>query len=117
MDKNYVGKNFLEMPKPHHHVSKLVILCVVLGVILLVSGIFYAINAPKFASRNSVPQPTPDEFEKAVAELQQLQASSPPATEEDFAKAEAELRTKKPATEEQMNEGETLLKNSSLNNI
>lgn len=38
MEQQYVGKDFLSLPKPHHHVSRLLVLSVTLALILAITA-------------------------------------------------------------------------------
>lgn len=41
-----VGNNFLETPKPHHHVSRLIVLMVIMGIVVLIIWLWAYIFTP-----------------------------------------------------------------------
>ncbi len=69
MDSNkyYIGKEFLDMPKPHHHVSRLLVLLIVLGVVVAISAGGYYLFSTQSHTPVSIAPVVEDAHAQAVA--------------------------------------------------
>lgn len=98
---NYVGKDFLSMPKPHHHVSRLVVLLIILGVIVLITWLsvyLFKKNSPEASAPvQNNPEMTLSEEEwaakqQAIKEMNEINATPVVLTKEEIAEKEAQIK-------------------------
>jgi len=120
MDTNYnIGKDFLDMPKPHHHVSRLLVLLIILGVIVAVAAvgyyIFLSMQAP--AVTVTAQKPKNDPLASATQLINEAHASGGEVSAKQLdALASTFVKNQKMVSASDLQEADSLLLEMQKNN-
>lgn len=81
-----IGNNFLDLPKPHHHASRLIVLAVIMAIIVLVIWLYATLMAPRMNTQPvnqtpvaAVPTPLSADYVSIISNLRSSPAPNLPA--------------------------------------